>query len=151
MVLPALMLAGLAVMLQRRDAVSDAALAGTEITLQRTGCFGTCPAYQLTIHGDGSVVYRGDMYVKTKGRATAHVGKETVRGLVRQFQRINYFSLQDKYEGGPTDGPSQITSILLGGRKKTVDHYSGSPDAPKALTSLEDAIDAAVNSQQWVQ
>src|SRR5258708_6582282 len=29
------------------------------VRLERTGCYGNCPAYKLTIHGDGRVEYEG--------------------------------------------------------------------------------------------
>lgn len=32
-------------------------LAATALKLERTGCFGYCPAYRLTIYSDGSVIY----------------------------------------------------------------------------------------------
>src|SRR5712691_7505714 len=34
------------------------------ITLERTMCYGTCPAYTLRITGDGSVEYEGMRYVR---------------------------------------------------------------------------------------
>lgn len=53
--------------LQTRTAVApNRAAAPDEITmigLKRSGCFGFCPGYELTIFGDGRVVYRGGGYV----------------------------------------------------------------------------------------
>ena len=37
------------------------------ITLERTECFGTCPVYRLTVHGDGRVVYEGIRFVEVEG------------------------------------------------------------------------------------
>ena len=43
------------------------------ITLERTVCYGTCPAYTLRITGDGSVEYEGMRYVRVIGKATARI------------------------------------------------------------------------------
>lgn len=120
------------------------------ITLERTACFGFCPMYKVTIYGDGRVVYEGNQFVKVKGIQTTRISPFKARQLMMEFQRAQYFNLQDRYEGGPTDAPSAITSFQLGQRAKTVYHYLASPDAPQKLTDLEAKIDAAANVQQWV-
>ncbi len=120
------------------------------MTLQRTVCFGFCPIYKLSIYGDGTVVYEGERYVKVKGRQTTTISKAAVKQLMREFERIEYFALSDQYTGGPTDMPSAITSLTVGKRSKTIHHYLGAPNAPQALTKLENKIDEVVNSKQWI-
>jgi len=120
------------------------------ITLQRTACFGTCPIYKLTIFPDGRVVYEGERFVKVVGKRTARISPQAVRKLVAEFDKLNYFSLSNNYQGGPTDLPSAITSLTIGKQQKTINHYLGSPNAPQALTALENKIDTVVNSQRWV-
>ncbi|MBD2439547.1 DUF6174 domain-containing protein [Nostoc sp. FACHB-110] len=120
------------------------------ITLQRTACFGTCPIYKITIFPDGRVVYEGERFVKVVGKRTARISPQAVRKLVAEFDKLNYFSLSDNYQGGPTDQPSAITSLTIGKQQKTVNHYLGSPNASQALTALENKIDAVVNSQRWI-
>ncbi|WP_199332923.1 DUF6174 domain-containing protein [Nostoc sp. FACHB-190] len=120
------------------------------ITLQRTACYGTCPIYKITIFPDGRVVYEGERFVKVVGKRTARISPQAVRRLVAEFNKVNYFSLANSYQGGRTDAPSAITSLTIGKRQKTVNHYLGSPNAPQALTALENKIDAVVNSQRWV-
>ncbi len=39
-----------------------------KITLLRSGCFGTCPSYQVEVHGDGTVLYEGYGYVAVEGQ-----------------------------------------------------------------------------------
>jgi len=120
------------------------------VTLERTACFGFCPIYKLTIFSDGKVVYEGKRFVKVTGTKTARISPAKARQLMMEFQRIQYFNLQDRYEGGHTDAPSAITSFQMGRRFKTVHHYLASPNAPQKLTDLEAKIDAAVNVQQWI-
>ena len=122
------------------------------MTLERTVCFGACPDYTLTIKGDGSVTYEGRQFVKIEGIRTTTISEEKIRQLLSEFQRIDYFSLNDSYEEfGATDMPSAITSLTINGKTKTVRHYHGDFTAPEQLTELEDRIDEIVNSDQWIK
>ena len=130
------------------------------ITLERTVCYGTCPAYTLSIFEDGKVVYEGKEFVKHKGRAEAQVSKEAVQELVREFDRINYFSLEDEYVDDPkncaevwTDNPSATTSLNWKGKSKTILHYYGCRGSRvlDQLTALEAKIDEVVNSKRWIK
>lgn len=120
------------------------------LTLERTACFGFCPIYKVTVYGNGKVVYEGKRFVKVVGTQTTMISQAAVKKLVSEFQRTQYFNLQDSYTGGHTDAPSAITSLVMGKKQKTVNHYSASPNAPIKLTDLENKIDAVVNSKQWV-
>src|SRR5215471_1107147 len=49
------------------NSLSDADLKTLTIRLERIGCFGTCPAYTVAIHGDGRIEYDGKSHVKQVG------------------------------------------------------------------------------------
>ncbi|HWW15096.1 MAG TPA: DUF6438 domain-containing protein [Candidatus Dormibacteraeota bacterium] len=126
------------------------------ITLERTTCFGTCPAYKLTIHGDGSLVYEGRKFVRVDGSRTATIDKAAVADLVQAFTDAGYFEFKDHYnsiqnpDGTQTmvsDLPTTYTSLALHGRHKVVEDYIG---APKELRDLEKKIDEATNSRRWI-
>ena len=122
------------------------------ITLERAACFGTCPVYTLAIYGDGTVVYEGINCVKTMGRVESVISQEKIEEIVLEFEKANYFSLNNNYiERNMTDVQSVITSITMGGRAKTIEHYHGDFSAPETLTRLEDKIDEIVNSNQWIE
>src|SRR4051812_43917277 len=98
----------------------------TVITLERTGCFGPCPIYRVTLQGDGTVIFEGKRFVKSTGTFTAHVAPEQVRRLVEDFKKVDYFSLRDKYvtradgcQEWWTDNPSAITSLKVEGKQKS--------------------------------
>lgn len=117
------------------------------ITLDRTVCFGTCPDYSLTIHGNGTVFYVGRSFVEVTGAHSATIPPEDVRGLVESFYDVDYFSLRDEYTSQVTDLPTVTTSISIDGRFKQVVDYYG---APESLKQLEDRIDEVANSSIWV-
>lgn len=136
------------------------AAAAPVITLERTACFGTCPIYKLEIFADGKVVYEGRDFVKRKGKAQGRITKAQVQQLVREFNRINYLSLDDEYVSeGPgcpewwTDSSSAVTSINWKGRNKTIRHYHGCRGAKvlHQLTALENTIDQVANTKRWVK
>lgn len=122
------------------------------ITLERTACYGFCPIYTLTIHGDGTVIYEGEDYVETVGKAETVISKEKVEKLISEFDKVGYDSLKDTYtERTITDAPSVITSITRNGKTRKVEHYHGDFNAPEKLTELEDRIDEIVDSEQWIK
>ena len=122
------------------------------ITLERTACFGVCPVYKLTIHGDGRVIYEGIRCVRIEGTRTTTISENKSEQLMTEFQKIDYFSLKDSYEEhNATDMPSAFTSLTIDGKTKTVRHYHGDFSAPKKLTELENQIDQIINSDQWTK
>jgi (2Fe-2S) ferredoxin len=122
------------------------------IKLERTACFGKCPVYSLMIKGDGTVIYAGVDFVKTKGIQETKISMDAVDKLLMEFEKSDYFSLKDSYTGfGKSDMPSANTSISLGGQTKAIKHYHGDLTAPKQLTELENKIDELVNSTQWIK
>ena len=121
------------------------------ITLERSECHGQCAEYRLAFYEDGQVVYDGVANVSKAGRWYARVPRETVAGLVRRFRRLGYDSLTAKYPPGLTPSPVATTSLREGSKVKVVTHEQESPFPPPALGALEDRIDAAVQSVDWVK
>ncbi len=143
--------------LYARDQISFAGqVDGTVITLERTGCYGICPSYKITILGDGTVQFEGKEFVRVKGEAKSRIDMAALESLVKEFVTINYFSLKDEYitikrpdgtESIVTDLPSTITTFTFEGKRKEIIDYIGSP---KELRKLERDIDTISNSKRWV-
>jgi hypothetical protein len=124
--------------------------------LERTQCFGSCPAYAVTIHGDGNVEYVGNEHVKFKASKTGRLDSRAIKALASQFARAKFLSLpEDDYTEAKcrcrrcTDFATAIVEINVGSVSHRVKHYYGCACPPKALFELETAIDKAVNSEQW--
>ena len=131
--------------------LAKAPAAAPVLTLERTQCKGQCAEYKLSFYGDGRVDYEGKANVSKAGHWHATISRETLNQIVTDFQRINYFTLENSYAGGLSQNPVAITSWRQNERVKTVTHDVGSPFSPGALTTLEDQIDAAVQSVDWVR
>lgn len=121
------------------------------ITLKRTSCFGSCPAYSVEIQGDGTVTFNGGSFCLIAGQHHAKISRDDVENLMNQFRAANYFSAKDKYETGITDNPTYTTSIKFDSHDKQVIDYVGLQSGmPEAISALELGIDRAVEAGKWV-
>jgi hypothetical protein len=130
------------------------------ITLERGACFGTCPIYKVSIASDGTVMFEGFNYTKTKGKATARIKRQDFQKLVKEFEKIKYFSLDDKYVPGEancgpsaTDMPYVKSSIQLKGKAKSVSHYQGcfGSEVVRSLFALDRRIDEVAGTAKWIK
>ena len=122
-----------------------------QITLQRTGCFGTCPAYSLHVMGNGTVHYTGRAYVHLCGDWTGEISPDSVRRLVDEFRKVDYFSLFPRYMSGQEDLPHYATAIEFDGKKMFVlDDVDEDVGMPLAVISLEDSIDQIAGPEKWL-
>jgi hypothetical protein len=125
------------------------------ITFDRGECFGECPAYRVSIDGQGKVVFRaseGVNWVLVPGRHGARIAPSAVDALVEKFRRVRFFDLADEYRYGITDAPIQTLTIDTGhGRKRVVDHVGTQAGMPRAVSDLEDEIDRVAGTARWVR
>jgi len=127
-------------------------LAGVTMTLSRSGCFGTCPQYSVEIHGDGTVIYKGESYVVVTGEHHDHVSADQVSEILEAFRKADYFSLKDEYKYLVTDCPTFGTSLKIDQLEKSVTDYVGEEAGmPESVTDLEIAIDRVANTRKWIK
>jgi hypothetical protein len=69
--------------------LSDNDLKAVVIHLERTRCFGNCPAYVLTIQGDGSVEYLDKEKPGIKDPQKGKIDSGELKALVAEFARVN--------------------------------------------------------------
>jgi hypothetical protein len=122
-------------------------------TLQRTGCYGTCPTYLVTVDADGLVEWEGKKFVQSKGRRTAQLSPADLAALKQAFADAKYTTLSGNFACYEmTDNPHAVTSYVDGQRTITIDHYYGCRSTPgvNTLTALEDRFDKVVNTAQWI-
>jgi ankyrin repeat protein len=122
-----------------------------EIVLERSGCFGSCPSYKVTVSTNG-IVFEGGGYVAASGKHTDAANPDEVRDLAKRFAAADFYSMDSKYEANVTDNPGYNLSIEIDGRKKEVNDYVGSwVGMPAAVTELEDAVDTFARTDRWIK
>jgi uncharacterized protein DUF6438 len=119
-------------------------------TLERTGCYGECPVYRLTVNNDGSVVYVGTRWVKVLGRQVYKISDSQIAELHAAFERANFNQLHDYDKVESTDDDWAHLSYRRGAGFKRVRHYHGDNAAPATLGALEDEFDRIVDSGRLV-
>jgi hypothetical protein len=120
------------------------------ITLQRTVCYGRCPAYSVTVSSQG-IVFIGAAYVTATGKHTATISADDVRKLAQRFVDADFYSMAGEYRAGVTDNPTYTLSITIDGHtKKVVDYVGPSVGMPAAITELEDGVDSLAHTDQWI-
>jgi hypothetical protein len=119
--------------------------------LSRSICFGACPSYVVEITGDGTVNYCGRNFVKEIGKRKGKIDKTEVKTLFKKFKMAEFESLNDNYKARVTDLPSYDLRLTYDGTAKTVHDYGGAMiDMPPVVTELQNAVDAAANTAQWI-
>lgn len=122
------------------------------ITLERTGCLGSCPSYRVEVQGDGTVLYEGRGSIAIEGHHRATVPQENVREVVKEFRDADYYSLRDEYVTNVTDNPTCLTSITIDGRLKTVKDYVGlEMGMPMAVSDVEKSVDRLAGTERWTK
>lgn len=121
------------------------------ITLERTGCYGTCPAYWVTLYGDGRAVYEGRGYVDVIGRHEYRVEPAQIAALVESARSKDIWSMASEYRYPVTDNPTYFMRLKIGDQTKEITDYVGrSAGMPEVISEYEDEIDRAAESGTWI-
>lgn len=121
------------------------------ITLERSGCFGACPAYSVTVSTDG-IVFDGNGFVLAQGKHTDRVAADDVRRLARKFVAADFYSMDASYSASVTDMPGYQLSLTIDGQAKDVVDYVGSwVGMPTAIKELENDVDALARTQRRIE
>ena len=135
------------------------------IVLERTLCFGTCPAYRLRVSSNAEVLFQD------RNHGSAKTGIDTVAlwvpdSLYARAVRSGFFTQPDTVQNNrelcpmpATDHPT-IRIKIFGQRPKQVEYYTGcyvaagdSSGVANPLIAMRDFaahIDTLTQSQRWI-
>lgn len=141
------------------------------VKLERTQCFGTCPAYSVMIDGSGRVEWTGHASVGALGRRQGRVSRSDLEHLAKRLDAVQFFE-RDEYGDMPqkpecqtvgstttcalgtsfticSDTSRAIINASSGTRMNKVDndHCKERPE----LDALEDYIDQIANTAAWIK
>ena len=119
----------------------------TEIRLERTPCYGTCPVDEVVLRPDGTATYIGKRFVKRIGRYRGTFPRDDFDRLVELLEANDFTGLNDRYSRPVTDHPSLITSVTRGGQTKRVVNYANA--GPDGLRAIEKAILGLAEDIEW--
>jgi hypothetical protein len=122
----------------------------TIVSLERTQCFGECPAYKVSVYGSGRVEFRGEAFVCNTEPPPVKVDSELVKRLVAGLVSLNYFELPNYIAQNATDDFTAIVTLTYSGQSHVVEHYHGDYSAPRLLGWIEDRIDAVAGTAAWI-
>jgi hypothetical protein len=125
----------------------------TEIAIEHTGCFGSCPIYTLILRADGSADYDGRAFVAHLGRRRGTLRRAEFEELARLALDIGYFDLDAAYTCSVTDSSTVYTSVVRREGNKTnkamIRHYAPGVTGPPRLRQFEYAIDDTADFVVW--
>jgi len=121
------------------------------ITLDRSGCMGTCPSYSVSVRTDG-IVFDGSGYVVASGKHTDRADSDAVRKLAKKFVAADFYSMDESYVAGVTDNPTYVLTISIDGESKKVSDYVGQwVGMPAIISDLEEEVDTFARTDRWIE
>jgi hypothetical protein len=124
------------------------ALPYRSITLQRTGCFGPCPVYTVTLRSDLSATLVAEEFLDPQGTFVGEVDLFDYGRLCYLIERIGFSSFKPRYSASWTDAATEtVTVTLTDGRQLAVSDYGGV--GPVELWALMEVIDNLRTHIEW--
>lgn len=120
----------------------------TEIGIQKTSCFGHCPAFMLKIKTDGTVYYEGYGFVDKLGQHNGKLKRYQLENILAYINEIDFMDLQDVYSVDITDQPSVYTMVKTQSQQKIIKNYANT--GPMTLWALEQLMTQLLNEVRWL-
>ncbi|MFN2543892.1 MAG: DUF6438 domain-containing protein [Actinomycetota bacterium] len=119
-----------------------------EVALQRGGCFGQCPAYEVAFFRDGSAWLHGKMFVKRLGTYQGTFSVADFDRLASLIHRSGFFTWNDDYPPSSTCIPPYELTVrhLDGGKRVRV--WADSPQPP-GFERIARSIDRIAEAVKW--
>jgi hypothetical protein len=127
----------------------------SRLVMERTECYGFCPAYTVEVHPDGTVLYEGRNYVRVRGPVRYAIPAAKAAALFQQAACAGTTTWKKRYDWPVTDNPTVTVTVNIGPTPVVVEDYppchtEGDP-TPEPLCALEHAIDDAAGTSAYVE
>lgn len=142
-----------------------AASRADSLSLERTVCYGTCPAYRLVLTRTGRLSFVGT-HPKDSTRVTNTLSVDSIKAIWWELDATRVLTFPAKIRDDATlcpdvatDHPTVILTLYLESGIHRVEDYHGCflrsdhtfAGRLVALRSLEDMIDRRANTSRWVR
>lgn len=120
----------------------------SQIAFEADGCFGTCPAFTMTILNDGTANYNAKMYNERQGQFKTVIKKAQLDSLITLIEKTNVFDLKDNYSTLMTDQTTYTLKVKLkNGQTKSIEDYGHS--GPDKLEKIYNLLFSLRETQDW--
>ncbi|MDB2331154.1 DUF6438 domain-containing protein [Alteromonas sp.] len=132
--------------------------------METTACFGTCPAYKVSVFSDGVIIFSGEAHTLREGTFRLPDNQALFQNILRLLDENGFQKFRDDYgwsgegEESPcreewTDHPSTVLSLQFASKIKTVHHYHGCIgfEREDELESLEKALFETIGLDTYVR
>jgi hypothetical protein len=136
------------------------------LVLERSACYGTCPAYRLRLSDSGEIRFQSRNSEDEARRVTDTVAASTFPALISRARSIGFFDLPSKIADDSvlchkmaTDHATVVVTISTKAQTKRVEDYHGCFETVEhevlppiaRLRSFEVEIDSVLRSSRWVR
>lgn len=149
----------------RDGSMASAASGADSVVLQRSVCFGSCPAYRLRIAASGAVLFQPEN--PGGSSSTDSISVTAFQRLVAELDRAKFDSFPDVIQedrvlcaAPATDHPSSTITVFRASAAKQVRDYTGCYAAEGdtisaarlvTLRKLDELVDSTARSARWVR
>lgn len=143
---------------------SNYPLSNVTITLEKRGCFGSCPKYRVEISGDGYLLLE-ELSEPSLGTKAGEIEAKAFEELLRAFYKADFFSRKPEYSVIPSMGVTEYGTVQS--LATTIDHGSNTTigltighcskeinlhyGIPSVLRELTEMIDKTVETDAWLR
>lgn len=118
------------------------------VTIERTSCFGRCPAYILTIYRSGVIVYEGKKDARFKGTYQTKANTKKVISLFKKYENQKLSGLKSMYVDQVKDNSKLHVDIHYNQTNKYIKNAQAGPVFLQKLSNHLDSL-AADSSLKW--
>ncbi|MFN3918295.1 MAG: DUF6438 domain-containing protein [Flavobacteriales bacterium] len=111
--------------------------------------FGQFPVYKITLYSNNTAQLHAIQNLKLdNGNYKAAVDQKTIDAFLKKATSMDFFSLNEKYDGNATDLPLRSVTIAdtKTGKTKTVQF---SQNFPSGLKDIENMFDNLIEELNW--
>lgn len=136
------------------------------LVLERTVCFGFCPAYRLRISSAEEIRFESHNRGDSANVVIDTAARGTYASIIARARAVGFYELPAEIRKDPvlcrnfaTDHPTVTTTIFAGPTTKQVVDYRGCFETVEhevltpiqKLRAFEDEIDSTLHSSRWVR
>ncbi|MBN2396066.1 MAG: hypothetical protein JXC36_06355 [Candidatus Atribacteria bacterium] len=93
------------------------------LSLERSGCFGSCPEFSVIFYRGGKASYNGIAYTKLKGKYSGEVWLYDYALLSSFIERVGMTGYEECYQAKWTDDETVTIKIITNGKLKEIKDY----------------------------